>query len=93
MTGRYFFAIHPLCSLLSVCVAGSPNWWYDRNGREREEVLDEGSGGSTSLTPIWGSFLDRLFVDPLTGRPRLFPLELVLAGERSNFYCAQLWEQ
>jgi cyclophilin family peptidyl-prolyl cis-trans isomerase len=53
-------------------------------GKEKE-VLDEGSGGSTSLTPIWGSFLDG-FVDPLTGRPRRIPLELVLAGQRSNFY-------
>jgi cyclophilin family peptidyl-prolyl cis-trans isomerase len=53
-------------------------------GKEKE-VSDEGSGGSTSLTPIWGSFLDG-FVDPLTGRPRRIPLELVLAGQRSNFY-------
>lgn len=53
-------------------------------GKEKE-LLDDGSGSSTSLTPIWGSFLDG-FVDPLTGRPRRIPLELVLAGQRSNFY-------
>ncbi len=40
-------------------------------GKEKE-AKDEGSGRSTSLTPIWGTFLDG-FVDPLTGIPRRIP--------------------
>ena len=43
------------------------------------------SDSVSSVIPILGSFLDG-FIDPLTGKPRRIPLEIVLADQPSNFH-------
>jgi len=53
-------------------------------GGAKDKEANE-SGSVSSVIPILGSFLDG-FIDPLTGKPRRIPLEIVLADQPSNFH-------